>query len=602
MTSIIEDENFTEIETNTIINVGDIDDKNYLIRCPTCYEITMLKSADFKNNIFVIECYNSHIISYHSYDSFIKSTFINLNNILCHNCKKSNEKDAEFYRCNDCFLFLCQECKLNHEKEVDHSSFVKLNIMDSKLNINHKIPKLKDIEEDCSMIEKNLEKIQNIDKYFDMLLKEFITFKNNFMDTLKNYYLTQKKLANYLKNNFINNNDKCNYQAITNYETFHNNNEIVNKYIEKINYSFNISFVEKGDIESNSNIFIKLVQRFKLNNFFSIKKDETIKKIDEMEKLASDDQQEVTSFAFFNNGKNIIFGLKKGTIKIYDFKKNISDLESLNLILEIEEFKNEIKHICQLDINLFAASDEKNNIKIIEYKGNIQKYILIQDLENNSGKINSMINLPNLSQRNNNNYFCTTDNENISLYKMDKSSDNKNNRFSLMKKIAINTQIYCIIEVDENYIVAACSQAKSIKFFDINDEFQEKSEIKNIRVMAGNNTMTLIPNKNMLIVACVDGFNIINVQNLKKYRFVHCKYKVLSLDMISSDQVICCTKNESYDTIEIKLKQYKINEDDFTFQKITEKNIDDGQEIWKLKAINKKIFYLKSNYEINGLA
>jgi len=40
-----------------------------------------------------------------------------------------------------------------------------------------------------------------------------------------------------------------------------------------------------------------------------------------MEKLAIDVHQEVTSFASFNNGKNIIFGLKKGIIKIYDFKK-----------------------------------------------------------------------------------------------------------------------------------------------------------------------------------------------------------------------------------------------------------------------------------------
>ena len=120
--------------------------------------------------------------------------------------------------------------------------------------------------------------------------------------------------------------------------------------------------------------------------------------------------------------------------------------------------------------------------------------------------------------------------------------------------------------------------------------------------MAGNNTMTIIPNKKMLIVACENGFNIISMQNLKKYRFVHCKYKVLSLDMIGDEQVICCTKNESKDKNEIKLKHYKINEDDFTFAKIGERNIEDGQEIWKLKAINKKIFYLKSSNEINGLA
>ena len=323
-----------------------------------------------------------------------------------------------------------------------------------------------------------------------------------------------------------------------------------------------------------------------------------------MEKLTIDDNKEVTSFTSFNNGNNIIFGLKKGIIKIYDFKTNLLNEVSFNLKLKIEEFNNEIKHLCELDKNLFAASDEKNNIKIFEYKNINTNYILIQNLESNSfnGKIYSMINLPTLSQRNNKNYFCISDNENISIYSMDKSLQNKDNKFSIIKNIVINKQIYCMIEADGNYIVAACSQTKSIKFFDINDEFEEKSEIKDIRVMAGNNTMTIIPNKKMLIVACENGFNIISIQNLKKYRFVHCKYKVLSLDMISDEQVICCTKTESIDKNEIKLKQYKINEDDFTFAKIAERNIDDGQEIWKLKAINKKIFYLKSSNEINGLA
>jgi len=609
MTSVIDDEYFTEIDNeaaNTNIKDDDPNDKNYPIRCSKCYEIAILKSADFRNNIYVTECKNSHIISYDSYDSFIESTRKNLDNILCYNCKKSNDdKENEFFRCNDCFLFLCNECKLNHEKEEDHSSFAKLNDMDSILYLNMKMPELYDIEEECSMIEKNLKKIQNIEKKFDLLLKEFENFKNHFIQTLFNYCLSQKKLVNYFKNNFNKNSDNCNYQVFTNYDTFHNNNDLVNKYIEGINYSFNIKFVEKGEIESNSKIFIKLIENFKSKkNFFSIKKKETIKKMNEMEKLPLDDLQEVTTFASFNNGKNIIFGLKNGTIKIYEFKENLSNKESLNLRFEIEEFKNEIKRLCELDINLFAASDEKNNIKIFQYKNNIQNYILIQNLESNSfnGKIYSMINLPTLSQSNNKNYFCISDNENISIYMGDKPLQNKDNRFSIIKNIAINKQIYCMIEADGDYLVAACSQAKTIKFFDINDEFKEKSEIKDIRAMAGNNIMTIIPNKKMLIVACENGFNIISMQNLKKYRFVHCKYKVLSLDMISDEQVICCTKSESKDKNEIKLKQYKINEDDFTFAKKDERNIDDGQEIWKLKAINKKIFYLKSNYEINGLA
>ena len=112
----------------------------------------------------------------------------------------------------------------------------------------------------------------------------------------------------------------------------------------------------------------------------------------------------------------------------------------------------------------------------------------------------------------------------------DKPLQNKDKKFSIIKNIAINKKIYCMIEADGNYIITASSQTKSIKFFDINYEFKEKSEseIKNIKVIIGNNTMTIIPNKKILIVACENGFNIISIQNLKNYRFIHCKYEVLS--------------------------------------------------------------------------
>ena len=71
--SDIDDESFTELD-NVFMDV-DKNDKNYPIRCSKCYEIAILKSAYFRNNIFVTECYNSHIISYDSYDSFIEGTW-----------------------------------------------------------------------------------------------------------------------------------------------------------------------------------------------------------------------------------------------------------------------------------------------------------------------------------------------------------------------------------------------------------------------------------------------------------------------------------------------------------------------------------------------
>ena len=99
----------SELSNCSLNNSEYENDKNYTIRCPLCYSIPEL-IYDLKSNNFTTKCENKHINKYNSYESFIEDTSINLNNILCNICKESSY-DKEKYRCNDCYLFVCNECK-----------------------------------------------------------------------------------------------------------------------------------------------------------------------------------------------------------------------------------------------------------------------------------------------------------------------------------------------------------------------------------------------------------------------------------------------------------------------------------------------------------
>ena len=124
--------NDCEIIPKYISTLDKLDAKNYPIRCPICSGISIL-NADFKKNYFCIICDNQHKNEYNSFESFIRETNKDLNSILCHECKKSNE-EINLYRCgeNECNLFFCDECKENHKHdEINESpNFIEIDTID----------------------------------------------------------------------------------------------------------------------------------------------------------------------------------------------------------------------------------------------------------------------------------------------------------------------------------------------------------------------------------------------------------------------------------------------------------------------------------------
>ena len=265
-----------------------------------------------------------------------------------------------------------------------------------------------------------------------------------------------------------------------------------------------------------------------------------------------------------------------------------------SFIISMKIFGEQVEHICELDEDLIAATDGKNNIKIIQFKDNFSSYKIVQslDLKEDSEKIYSMIYLPLLSKRNNNHYFCTGDEKHILIFKSnskpkylddDKNVDNTDIKFELIKDIKLKTLVHCLIEANEKYIVAACTKENTLKIFDVTKDFKKLEDIKGFELSKGSNILTLVPNKNILIAACTDGYYLIDTKKSKIYKRMNCKYSVLSLDMISENAFVCCTSSKT----DHRIKQYALNEK-FKLDKISERKIDKNYDIWKLRKVNQK--------------
>ena len=346
-----------------------------------------------------------------------------------------------------------------------------------------------------------------------------------------------------------------------------------------------------------------------------------------MKGLKLEFNSEAKCFCSLNNENNLVIGLKTGIIAIYEFIKE----ESFKSKLKINVFKDEIRFICELDINLFAATDGKTDIKIIKLTNNLTKYKVIQNinLQYDSESIYTMIYLPILSYNEKRHYFCTGDEKHILIWKSNKqpqniiisefSDDNqikKNNvvqprsileeiqknqedkfnkdeplHFTLFKDIELHTLTHCLFEVNEKYIAAACTKDKTIKFFNVQKNFKKEAEVKNVQISCGSNILSM-PNENFLIAGCVNGFSLISIKDFKFSKEIHCKYGVTSIDTVKKNGFICCCIERD----ENKIKHYKIN-DNLELKKSSEKNVHKN-EIWNLKIINNRIFYTNNKNDI----
>ena len=128
-------------------------------------------------------------------------------------------------------------------------------------------------------------------------------------------------------------------------------------------------------------------------------------------------------------------------------------------------------------------------------------------------------------------------------------------------------------------------------------DFKKLEDIKGLELSKGSNILSLVPNKNILIVACIKGFYLIDTNKRKIYKRIYCNYSVLSLDMISENTFVCCTSSKT----DNRIKQYALEEKSFNFEKISERIINKNYDIWKLQKVNQEIFFLDNTSKVNYL-
>ena len=586
MSAVNDNENY--ISANCSFN-SDSGHCNYPFKCQECDSLAMIKDFDFKNNKYNIICNNGHSFDFDSYEKLInKKTTIKNNKFSCDDLKEELNKDNN--KIND------ENSDENSDENTDESS--------TKESTNYK--------------DDENEQLQEIYKYIDKIIKSLNDWKkdmnkkiDNYVRTIDNYYKTHKILLCYYKNNtkdFENNNI-----LKSNHKLFQDNIMKVNEYLVKADQEINN--IKKDDFEVKSSCFSDILKDFDSTNIFSLKsiveeKTEPIlekninKKIADMDKMKIPLSSETKCFCPFHKEQYLLFGLKTGEIYMYKQTNN----SHFSFILSMKAFGEQVEHICELDEDLIAATDGKNKIKIIQLTDNFSSYKIVQSLglKEDSEYIYSMIYLPLLSKSKNNHYFCTGDEKHILIFKSnskpkylddDKNVDNTDIKFELIKDIKVNTLVHCLVEANEKYIVAACTKDNTLKIFDMTKDFKILEDIKGFELSKGSNILSLVPNKNILIVACADGFYLIDTNKRKIYKRIHCKYSVLTLDMISENTLVCCTSARN----DNRIKQYALEGKSFNFEKISERRIHKNYDIWKLKKFNQEIFFLDNSAKVNYL-
>lgn len=580
MTDISETENNIDSSTDSSSNENLEKNNCYPFRCKECYNLAKIEVFDFKKNNYNIICKNKHKISFTSYKDFIKE-LSNLNSPLCHECKNILS-DNKLLKCNVCNLFYCENCKTKHKEETNHSDFTDLNEETKENEIDNLSNNSNDDE--FKQIKDN---INNIKKAFNNWKNEFINKIDNFLNTLSQYCEVNEIIKKYKAN-------ENNEYLYSNHKSFQNNIDKFSNYLQSNLNTFN---QKKDNFEEKTLALIKILEDFEETDIFCLK-DKVVSKISEMKNKNLDLKSEVVSFCPFNEGKYMIFGMRNG--ELLTCKQTYDDKQILKK-LEIKVFEKEINLICELDEDLIAVSDGRTSIKIIQYKENCSKFTIVQTipLKEDSGLVYSMI--PLLKEKKNH-FLCTADDNHILIFKSNKQLKNpdKNGNndisFSLIKDIKLNTKTHCLIEANEKYIVAGCTDINTIKFFDVRNDFKEVEEINNVNLNKGSNIFALIPENNLLITANTDGFMLINLKRKNIYKRIHCKYSVSSLDMLSNDTFVCCTSQDN----KKRIKQYHIDKkNSHNFSKISETTAH--YDIWKLKKVNQRIFFIDHKNIINYL-
>jgi len=622
---------FNEFSAHVIKNLNKIICNK--CQCDTTPDLNNMERC---NECFLIFCKNC--ISEHK-EKHENSMELDKIDTFCYRHNLRND-----YFNNDTKYHICKKCYDEQTKDkflINYEDYLKTEELFADID---------SIDERHKHFENEMQNYKKLMKSIDDWEKSLLNKLNKLKNSLNNYYDLKKAIIEHLFND--DNYDKYNnnFYVLSNYEMFTDLNQI-ESFVGVAN--FDIKKNKDKNFVQKSGIFLNLINDFliksqdikqdKIRNLLLEKNRNNIKKEEEKSKLKLSDMKSKNKYKFTNdikcftviNEKYIILGCDKGEVNIYESKTSNNE-NAISKKLSIKEFKNPIKFICEIDNNIIAISDKIGNIKIIEFNEDATNYSLIQEIKSEENKtVHTMIYLPILSYYKNRHHFCMANRNNIFIYKSNKQpknlfilkenyhdtiqeisieqptfifqesntlpkeslQNNQNNNdllsFNLINKKNIYFQIYSLIEINEKYIAAACFNSEdnsySIKFFDVNNNFELKKSINTKAISGGSYIMNLVENRKVLVIGCINGFQLISTKDLRATNSVKLNMSIISIGVLYDNTLICCTIEDKTNFKQII--EFRYNADSDRILK-SDDHVKLESEIWDLKCFNKKIYYI----------
>ena len=337
------------IENKKDIIVGDNEGivKSKEIICPKCNENCMIKIKNYKISLF--GCKNGDISDNILLENFEKTQNINIANIICDKCEKTNKYQAyenKFYKCLICDKNLCPLCNISHynihqniinyeqknyicsihkESYISYCNSCKINMCiqcEIEHNRDHDIISFKNLVVNKGDIMKKMEEFNLSLNKFNDEAKNIIKMLNKIMDNFKIYYDIIYDIVN-------------NYNVQNkNYENFQNINYIYN----------NIPINDIKDILSEYNNDIKMSKIIDIYNKMTIKdflnenNNENInennnEKINEKikEKIKEKIDENIDENIVLENNNNINNGLEIDYNTLTHLQSSIEGLQFFNI-------------------------------------------------------------------------------------------------------------------------------------------------------------------------------------------------------------------------------------------------------------------------------
>jgi len=503
-------------------------DKPFIPRCPKCFLIPSL-SLIIENNEHKIEyeCENQHkgILSF---DNFVKEcSKFNLENITCLSCKKNRNENINLYYfyCFQCKNYLCNKCMNIHDEKLKekHFHFVSIEKLDgfcahhynsfSQYCPNHKrnLCSLCENEEhkDCKLLKIDISP-ENEKNEFMNIIERAIKKKSEIEDFQKqineSFEEIKRKLDEiiFLKNLIFSYEEQQKY-LIVNYNILGNLKAF--KSIAKLN---------EKKFELISKYSNKLINLFKTGNFKTIIKHTNY----------------IDYIKILPDGR-LLSCSEDGTINVY--KENFKLEQKINVGSGVV-YLNTL-----LDNNIIACCFD-GKMRIYELKKDGTN--LIKELEGHTDIVLKVLKIGNIL------ISCSRD-------KTMKIWEKKENDYNCMKSIVISDnygQNTNVLQINENKLVSSAYISNYIKFFDIKNNYNEITTIKNISVNWSWNSMEIF-NKIILLIGGSDnnGIYLIDTNNYQIISNILKDFGIYSIIKLSNGNILIgCESGKDNSLIEYK--------------------------------------------------